>query len=95
MENIMTIIPLDLAAALRDPGRYFPEPQDIVDAAHIDRSAKLKLLDQWEHDARSLAVAEEEGLSGGETPMLGRIRRAQHQLGQGEPASFSGATKHG
>lgn len=89
----MTVDPLDLDAALRDPGRYFSEPQDIVEAAHINRSAKLKLLDQWEHDARSLAVAEEEGLSGGEAPMLGRIRRAQHQLGQ--PASSSGTTKQG
>jgi hypothetical protein len=95
MEDIMMLMPFDLDKALRDPGRYFPEPQDIVDAAHIDRSAKLKLLDQWEHDARSLAVAEEEGLDGGEAPMLGRIRLARHRLGQGEPAPSSGTTKHG
>jgi len=85
---------LDLATILRDPGRHFAEPQDIVDASDLDRAAKLKLLEEWERDARGLAVADDEGLSGGEAPMLARIRNARRALDAGETAP-KGATKHG
>lgn len=90
----MTTAPLDLAAALRDPGRHFAEPQDILEARGLDRATKLDLLDQWEHDARALAVAEEEGLGGGETTMLARIRHARRALGADDDRIGS-AAKHG
>ncbi len=90
----MTATQFDLAAVLRDPGRHFALPQDIVDAAALDHATKLKLLEEWERDARGLAVAEDEGLDGGEASMLGRIRHARRALAAGEPAP-SGATKHG
>ncbi len=77
-----------------DPTRHFAEPQDIVNAAGLDRATKLKLLEEWERDARGLAVADDEGLSGGEPPMLARIRHARRALADDEPAA-KGATKHG
>jgi hypothetical protein len=85
---------LDLDTVQRDPGRHFAEPQDIVDAAGLDRVTKLKLLEEWERDARALSVAEDEGLSGGEAPMLARIRHARRALADDEPAA-KGTTKHG
>ncbi len=90
----MSAAKLDLEAVLRDPGRHFAVPQDIVDAAGLDRATKLKLLEEWERDARALAVAEDEGLSGGKAPMLARIRHARRALAAEEPAD-KGATKHG
>jgi hypothetical protein len=91
---MMTATQLDLAAALRDPGRHFSLPQDVVDAAGIDHATKLKLLEEWERDARGLAVAEDEGLDGGEASMLARIRHARRALAADE-STTSGATKHG
>jgi len=90
----MSAAKLDLETAQRDPSRHFAQPQDIVDAAGLDLATKLKLLAEWERDARSLAVAEDEGLSGGEAPMLARIRHARRALAGEEPAA-KGATKHG
>jgi hypothetical protein len=91
----MTTAPFDLAAALRDPARYFSEPQDVVATTNLSRDAKLQLFDQWEHDARALAVAEEEGLDGGEQPMLARVQHARRQLGGTDSTRTHGATKHG
>ena len=90
----MSAAKLDLDTVLRDPGRHFAEPQDIVDAAGLDRTTKLKLLEEWERDARGLAVAEDEGLDGGEASMLARIRHARRALAADETAT-KGATKHG
>jgi hypothetical protein len=53
------------------------------------------LLRQWERDARGLAVAEEEGMSGGEESMLGRVRHAIQALGEDEAEAAAPATKHG
>jgi hypothetical protein len=86
---------IDIAAALRDPRRYFTEPQEVLDRPGLDCETRLRLLEEWERDARSLAVAEEEGLSGGEPSMLGRIRRARRMLVGDDAADAGSATKHG
>jgi hypothetical protein len=97
MEECMTAgHTLDIAAALRDPRRYFTEPREVLDIPGLDHATRLKLLEEWERDARSLAVAEEEGLSGGEPSMLGRIRQARRQLTGDDVADDAGSTtKHG
>ncbi|MGB8842825.1 MAG: hypothetical protein WCC64_17355 [Aliidongia sp.] len=86
---------IDIATALRDPRRYFTEPREVVDAPGLDRETKLKLLEEWERDARGLAVAEEEGLSGGEPSMLGRIRLARRLLVGDDLSEAGSTTKHG
>jgi hypothetical protein len=96
MEECMTSgHTIDIAAALRDPRRYFADPREVVDVPGLDRNIRLKLLEEWERDARSLAVAEEEGLSGGEPSMLGRIRLARRQLMGDEVGEAGSTTKHG
>jgi hypothetical protein len=86
---------IDIAAALRDPRRYFTDPREVLDAPGLDRETRLKLLEEWERDARGLAVAEEEGLSGGEPSMLGRIRHHRRSLVGGDVTEAGSATKHG
>jgi hypothetical protein len=51
----------------------FSEPNDIVAHPQLSREMKLALLRQWEQTARSLSVAESEGMGGGEENKLGRV----------------------
>jgi hypothetical protein len=71
---------IDIEAALVDPKAFFAQPQDIVTHPLLSRAVKLKLLQQWEQNARNLAVAEGEGMLGGEESMLGRVETAIHAL---------------
>jgi len=86
---------LDFNEALLDPAGTFAEPMEIVERRDLTRSQKLQLLEQWEREARALAVAEEEGMTGGEESMLSRVRRAIAALGGGEPKPPGPSTKHG
>jgi hypothetical protein len=54
----------------------FSEPNDIVAHPQLSREMKLALLRQWEQTARSLSVAESEGMGGGEENKLGRVELA-------------------
>jgi hypothetical protein len=88
---------LDIDKALLDPAGVFAEPDEIVRMPGLTRSLKLRLLEQWEREARALAVAEEEGMTGGEESMLGRVRRAIVALGGEEKSDDrpTPTTKHG
>ncbi len=72
--------PIDIDAALANPSAYFDQPRDVLAHSGISRKFQLKLLQQWEHDARLLADAEGEGMGGGEESMLGRVRQALRTL---------------
>ena len=85
----------NLEAALLDPALAFDQPKDVVNAPDLSRDVKLRLLQQWERDARALAVAEEEGMTGGEESMLARVLRAQRDLGLEESPAPVQTTKHG
>ena len=88
---------LDIDKALLDPAAVFSEPEEIVRTPGLARDLKLRLLEQWEREARALAVAEEEGMTGGEESMLGRVRRAIVALGGEEENDDKPGptTKHG
>jgi hypothetical protein len=86
---------IDIAKALIDPASEFSEPREIVGDPALQHDVKLRLLRQWERDARGLAVAEEEGMSGGEESMLGRVRHAIQALGEDEFDAAAQLTKHG
>ena len=79
-ENTAGTSPIDIDAALANPTAYFDQPQDVLAHPGISRKFQLKLLQQWEHDARLLAEAEGEGMGGGEESMLGRVRQALRTL---------------
>lgn len=91
-----TAAKIDLDKALLDPAGTFARPDDIVRHPDLSRSAKIRLLAEWERGARELAVAEDEGMTGGEESMLNRVRRAITALGADEEAGPpASTTKHG
>jgi hypothetical protein len=67
---------LDIEAALQHPKSFFVEPKDVVAHPTLSRDIKLKILREWEHDARRLSASEGEGFCGGEDSMLGRVEDA-------------------
>jgi hypothetical protein len=87
---------IDIAKALLDPAAAFAEPADILRNDNLTPRVKLRLLEQWEREARALSVADDEGMVGGGESMLGRVRHAIAALGAAGGADQSGtATKHG
>jgi hypothetical protein len=79
---------------LLDPAGVFRSPRDVLMQPNLSRDERRAILEQWERDARRLAVAEEEGKEGGEDSLLSRVRQAMTQLGEESSPSGSG-TKHG
>ncbi len=71
---------IDLAKARLDPGSVFRGPEEVVGSHELAREEKLDLLRRWEYDARELAVAEDEGMGGGEATLLDRIEAALNAL---------------
>ena len=83
---------IELDRILRDPASRYSSPIDVVDDPRLSLEEKLRILRQWERDARSLAVAEEENMGGGEPSLLASVLEALGCLGAGpNPAN---ATKH-
>jgi hypothetical protein len=80
-------------AAALNPVAFFDQPRAVVTHPQLSRQQKLKILTNWERDARGLAVAEEEGMSGGEESLLSRIRGAIHDLDADAPPNDS-ISKH-
>ena len=87
-------IAIDVEAAMVNPTDYFGDPAEVVRSSALSRSQKLKILQQWELDARQLSVAEEENMAGGEESMVGRVSRAILALG-GDEHPEGGSTKLG
>jgi hypothetical protein len=89
--------PLDIDAVLANPTAYFDSPQDVLNRPGMSVAFKLKVLRQWEHDARLLADAEGEGMTGGEESMLGRVRAAirnlENDAGEKTAADSGGAIR--
>ena len=67
---------LDIEAALQHPKSFFAEPKNVVVHPTLSRDMKLKILREWQHDARRLSASEGEGFCGGEDSMLGRVEDA-------------------
>lgn len=69
--------------AIHDPKGIFKEPKHVVADKDLSKEEKIKILRQWEYDAREQLVAEEENMPDGpnETFMLRRIKEALRELG--------------
>lgn len=74
---------VDLNAVMADPTAFFAQPQDVLKDERFSREIKLKILRQWERDAHNLEVADNEGMSGGEDSMHGRVLHAIRSLEEG------------
>jgi hypothetical protein len=85
------------AEAVNNPTRYYQRPRQVIQDRRLNRNEKLAILDAWELEARSLSVASEENMGGGEPTLLSEVVQARLALGeQIDPRHDDGApTKHG
>jgi hypothetical protein len=83
--------------AVNNPTRFYQRPRQVIQDRRLNRNEKLAILEAWELEARSLSVAAEENMSGGEPTLLSEVVQARIALGeQTDPRQDNGApTKHG
>ncbi|MEQ8196149.1 MAG: hypothetical protein RIB59_16830 [Rhodospirillales bacterium] len=65
---------------LRNPAREYGSPSDVLRDDDLSDNQKLQVLQSWEFDARELAVAEDENMTGGEDDKLFLVRQAMNAL---------------
>jgi hypothetical protein len=71
--------------ALLDPTSVYRYPMEVVHDRMLTKEQKIKILTQWEYDAKELQTAEEENmleLSEEKGSMLSRVLDAMHKLGE-------------
>lgn len=74
---------LNLDKALLDPGSMFPGPEEVRDHPGLTCEQKIEILRRWAYDASELALAEEEGMLGGEPSQLAQILSVLDVLSDG------------
>lgn len=85
------------AEAVNNPTRYYQRPRQVIQDRRLNREEKLAILEAWELEARSLSVAADENMSGGEPTLLSEVVNARMELGENvDPRGDTGApTKQG
>jgi hypothetical protein len=71
---------MDIEKVQFGQGSVYANPSDVFEDSSLTREQKIKVLRRWEYDARELAVAEEENMTGGPPNMLSEILHALHRL---------------
>jgi hypothetical protein len=72
---------IDLEQARLDPGSVFASPEELCASPGLSKEEKVDLLQRWAEDARELEIADDEGMSGGESSLLDRILGSLESLG--------------
>lgn len=72
--------PASFERALLDPAGVFGTPEHVLGAEDLSHEQMRKVLLRWLHDARELTVADDEGMSGGEPPLIQRVTDALAKL---------------
>jgi hypothetical protein len=85
------------AEAAENPSRCYERPREVLVDPRLSRKEKLTILEAWELEARALAVASEENMTGGEPDLLAEVVEARLSLGAASnPQQDTGApTKQG
>ena len=65
---------------IEKPHKHFESPHQVVLDPALSKEQKLEALDHLEQDARQLAVASSEGMSGGEGTKLQEVLAAKDAL---------------
>jgi len=81
--------------AFIEPASTYDEPADVLADSSLSTAEKRRVLENWERDARALAVAEEENMAGGEPNRLGAVLEALSQLPSENERPRGPATMHG
>jgi hypothetical protein len=78
---------VDFDTAKCDPASVFATPEAVLQSTEFDREQKIEILRSWAYDAKEMAVADQENMSGGENDLMERILAALHQLDnfEGDP----------
>jgi hypothetical protein len=71
----------DYEQALHDPCRVFGEPGNVLSHPDLDAGQKREILESWWQDAVRLSESAGENMTGGEEPMLKRVKDALRELG--------------
>jgi hypothetical protein len=71
---------IDVQKALANPAAVFSSPAAVTREESLSREQKIRILEQWEYDARELAVAEEENMTGGPPNRLHEVLQALRSL---------------
>jgi hypothetical protein len=71
---------IDFERATADPAASFGSPAEVLEDRRFSELERLEVLKRWALDADLLAIAELEGMAGGEPAMLGRVLAALHEL---------------
>ena len=80
---------------VNEPWSDHQTPEDVLNDESLSDAQKRRVLESWEHDARELAVAEEENMGGGEPNLLHRVLQALAALPAENERLRGPATKHG
>ena len=84
---------IEFEKARLDPGSVFTSPEELCDYPGLTREQKIEILRRWAYDASELAVAEEEGMVGGEPSLVARVLSALNSLTDGYDVEHSPPTK--
>ena len=85
----------DVERAMNDPEAEFGTPEAVLENTHLTKDQKFEILRRWEYDQSEIAVAEEEGMPGGEPALLARIYHALQILTGGLDVEHTPPTKQG
>ena len=91
---IVALAAHDFDQFLLDPGASFPRPDDVAGDLRLTWQQKIEILCHWAYDATELAVAEEEGMGGGESSNLQAVLNALVSITGGFSSERTGPTKH-
>ncbi len=86
---------IDLKQAQLDPGSVFSSPEQLRDHHALTKEQKIDILRRWAYDASELAVAEEEGMVGGEPSQLAQILSVLDSVTGGYDVEHRPPTKQG
>ena len=67
-------------AKVEKPSTYYDEPHEVAVDSSLSKAQKVKALDTMEQDARQLAEASSEGMSGGKRNKLHEVLIAENVL---------------
>lgn len=70
--------------AISDPSKMFPHPLAVLEAKDLSREEKIKVLENWELDAKRLLTSADENMTderGRERNQLPEIQQALRKLG--------------
>lgn len=70
----------DVRHVRRDPWKVFRSPKEVVSHQGLTSDDKKQILETWAEDAKQLAVAEGEGMSGGEPNRLSDVSEAKRRM---------------